>query len=68
MLIKIFTLSFDSAYGGFNDLVLRDFLKDLEVISVREHFFIRNEIAYLGVDPTVVSPAATSPIDAVCGH
>jgi superfamily II DNA helicase RecQ len=47
MLIKIITLSFDSAYGGFNDLALRDFLKDLEVISVKEYFFIRNEVAYL---------------------
>src|SRR5262245_50889588 len=47
MLIKIITLSFDSAYGGFNDQALRDFLKDLEVVSVRDHFFIRNEVAYL---------------------
>jgi superfamily II DNA helicase RecQ len=47
MLIKIVTLPFDSAYGGFNDAALRDFLKDLEVISVRDHFFIRNDIPYL---------------------
>jgi hypothetical protein len=47
MLIKIITLSFGSVYGGFNDLMLRDFLKDIEVVSVRDHFFIRNEVAYL---------------------
>ena len=47
MLIKIITLSFDSAYGGFNDLTLRDFMKDVEIISIRDHFFIRNEVAYL---------------------
>jgi superfamily II DNA helicase RecQ len=47
VLIKIFCLNFDSAIGGFNDDVLRDFLKDKDILTVNDHFFIRNEIPYL---------------------
>ncbi len=47
MLIKIFSLTFSSASGGFDDEMLRDFIKDKEVISVRDHLFVRNEIPYL---------------------
>ena len=47
MLIKIFSLIFDSAFGGFNDQVVRDFFKDKEIISIRDHLFVRNEIPYL---------------------
>jgi RNA-directed DNA polymerase len=47
MLIKVITLSFDSALGGFNESMVRDFIKDCEVISIRDHFFIRNEMPYL---------------------
>lgn len=49
MLIKIFCLSFDSAYGGFNDIHLRDFMKDKEVISIQDHLFVRNEVPYLAL-------------------
>lgn len=47
MLIKVISLSFDSASGGFNDQDVRDFLKDKELISSKEYFFIRNDIPYL---------------------
>lgn len=47
MLVKIFSLTFSSASGGFDDEVLRDFIKDKEVISIRDHLFVRNEIPYL---------------------
>ena len=47
MLVKVITLSFDSVLGGFNDSTLRDFLKDCELVSIRDHFFIRNEMPYL---------------------
>lgn len=47
MLIKVFTLIFNSASGGFDDAALRDFLKDKEVISISDHLFNRNEIPYL---------------------
>ncbi len=47
MLIKVLSLAFDSAYGGFNDEVIFQFLKDKEVVSVNEYFFIKNETPYL---------------------
>ncbi len=47
MLIKIVSLMFDSAYGGFKDDDLREFLKDKELISSTDHFFIRNDVPYI---------------------
>ena len=47
MLIKVISLTFDSAIGNFNDSEVRDFLKDKEVISIQEHFFVKNEVPYL---------------------
>ncbi len=49
MLARVFTLRFDSVLEGFDDRPLRDFLKDKEVVSLREHFFTKNEIPYLAV-------------------
>lgn len=47
MLVKVVSLTFDSASGGFRDDELREFLKDKELISMQDHFFIRNDIPYL---------------------
>lgn len=47
MLVKVFSLTFNSLTGGFDDEPLRDFIKDKEVISIRDHIFVRNEIPYL---------------------
>ena len=47
MLSKILSMTFDSARGGFNDDELREFIKDKEVVSIRDHLFIRNEVPYI---------------------
>ena len=47
MLIKIISLSFNSAYGGFKDEEVREFLKDKELISARDYLFVRNDVPYL---------------------
>ncbi len=47
MLIKIISLPFDSTFGGFNDELVREFLKDKELISFKDYFFVRNDIPYL---------------------
>ena len=47
MLLKIFCLTFDSMMGGFNDQEVREFFKEKEIISIRDHLFIRNEVPYL---------------------
>lgn len=47
MLIKTISLSFDSTYGGFRDEEVREFMKDKELISVHDYFFVKNNIPYL---------------------
>jgi len=47
MQVRIFSLSFEPGNRGFNDAELRDFMKDVEVISVSDHLLIRNETPYL---------------------
>ncbi len=49
MLARVFTLHFDPVVEGFDDVPLRDFLKDKTVLSLRDHFFVRHEIPYLTV-------------------
>ena len=47
MLIKVISLSFDSAFGGFKDEEVREFLKDKELISARDYLFVKNDVPYL---------------------
>lgn len=47
MLIKVISLSFDSAFGGFKDEEVREFLKDKELISAQDYFFVKNDMPYL---------------------
>lgn len=47
MLIKVISLTFDSAYGGFKDDDVREFLKDKELVSVRDYLFVKNDVPYL---------------------
>jgi superfamily II DNA helicase RecQ len=47
MLVKVISLKFDAMSGGFDDLPLRDFIQDKEVLQVRDHLLIRSEIPYL---------------------
>ncbi|MFQ5583847.1 MAG: HRDC domain-containing protein [Calditrichia bacterium] len=49
MLIRIITLRFSAALDGFDDSSLAEFIQDKSVVSLREHFFIRNETPYLAV-------------------
>ena len=47
MLVRILTLRFDDALGGFDDTPVQDLLKDKEVVAIREHFFVKNAVPYL---------------------
>jgi len=47
MLIKVFSLPFNSIHGGFNDDSVREFLKDKELISARDYLFTKNDVPYL---------------------
>lgn len=47
MLIKTITLPFNSMAGEFDDGIIREFVKDKEIISISNYHFVRNEIPYL---------------------
>lgn len=49
MLTRVFTLRFNGLLDAFDDAPLRDFIKDKEVIAVRDHFFLRQDQPYLAV-------------------
>ncbi len=49
MLARVLTLRFSALLDGFDDAPLRDFIKDKEVLSIRDHFFMKNETPYLAV-------------------
>jgi len=66
MLVRIITLRFSAALDGFDDSPLTEFIKDKSVISLREHFFIRNETPYLTVvviyEPVLEETAGGGPV------
>jgi ATP-dependent DNA helicase RecQ len=49
MLVRVLTLHFDPVSGSFDDGPLREFLKDKDVLSIRDHFFMKHEVPYLTV-------------------
>jgi hypothetical protein len=49
MLARVLTLKFDPVLGRIDDASLQAFIKDREVLSIREHFFTREEIPYLAI-------------------
>ncbi len=49
MLARVITLRFNSMLESFDDEPLRDFIKDKEVFSIRDHFFTRNDTPYLAL-------------------
>ena len=49
MRIRIFTLKFHPGTEQFDDDELQEFIKDKEVLSAREHFFLKHETPYLVV-------------------
>ena len=49
MLVRVFTLGFDPATERFDDEPVRDFVSDREVVSVSDHFFIRDGMPYLAL-------------------
>ena len=57
MHLRIFTLRFSPATGGFDDGPIRSFMTDKEVLSVREHFFSANGDAYWAVMLIYKQPA-----------
>ena len=63
MRARVVTLRFDPLLEAFDDSPLQELLKAREVFSIRDHFFVRNEVPYLavvvtyGLKPAVAEPA-----------
>jgi ATP-dependent DNA helicase RecQ len=49
MLVKIFTLRFNTTQDAFDDTPLVEFIKDKVVLSLKEYFFIKNETPYMAI-------------------
>lgn len=58
MRVKLITLAFAPALGTIDDRPLAEFLRDKEVIAVREHFFVVHEVPYLACLVTYQDSAA----------
>jgi ATP-dependent DNA helicase RecQ len=60
MLTRVITLRFNGLLDAFDDGPLRDFIKDKELISVRDHFFIHRKQPYLAMTVNyTLKPAVT---------
>jgi hypothetical protein len=64
LLARVLTLRFDPTLDAFDDGPLWDVLKDQDVLSIRDHFFVKHEVPYLTVlvtydlqRPEVAAPA-----------
>ncbi len=60
MRIRIFTVKFHVATECFDDEEVQEFIKDKEVLSVREHFFVKHETPYLALVITYL-PGTSEP-------
>ena len=49
MQIKIFTLRYSDDLNGFDDTPMRTFMNDKEIISIKEEFFIQNNVPHWAV-------------------
>jgi ATP-dependent DNA helicase RecQ len=65
MLAKIFTLRFNPATESFDDTAVTAFLADKEVCSIRDHFFVKDDVPYLTLvvryRPAAVAPSTPEP-------
>ena len=58
MHVRVFTLRFSPATERFDDSSVVGFLADKEVLSIRDHFFVTDDVPYL---PLVVCYRAAQP-------
>jgi ATP-dependent DNA helicase RecQ len=64
MQAKIFTLKFDPLLGIFDDAPVQEFLKHRDILSLREHFFVKDDTPYLTLIATYNLPLPAPPGEA----
>jgi superfamily II DNA helicase RecQ len=67
MRVKVVTLRYASSLGGFDERPLSDFVRDKEVLAVREHFFTVHDLPHLAClityQPSTVPAASPAPTE-----
>ena len=64
MQVRVLTLRFDPRLEGFDDTALRALCRDAEVLSVRDQFFVRDEVPYWSVMVTYNVPPGAGDVPA----
>ncbi len=67
MRVKIITLSFSPSLGGFDDRPLAEFVRDKEILAVREHFFVVHDLPHVACLLTYQDPGPTAAARATNG-
>jgi ATP-dependent DNA helicase RecQ len=49
MQMRIFTLRFNPVTEGFDESAVAEFVKDKEVLSMDNHFFVKDEVPYIAI-------------------
>ena len=62
MQVKVITLKYDHIIRKIDDSSLTNFIKDKEVISVRDHFFMKDKCPYLVMVITYKQNAMAEPV------
>jgi ATP-dependent DNA helicase RecQ len=63
MQVKIFTLRFNPVTDGFDDSTVAGFLADKEVLSIRDHFFLKDDVPYLTLVVRYRTVGLPAPVD-----
>ncbi len=61
MRVKLVTLQYAPALGGFDARPLDEFIRDKQVLAVREHFFVVHELPHMACLATYLPVATESP-------
>ena len=61
--VKVVTLQYAASLGGFDERPLADFVRDKQVLAVREHFFTVHDLPHLACLITYQEPVVASVAD-----
>jgi len=62
MQVKIFTLAFNEAFGGFDDTEVRAFLADKRSLSIHDHAFVHRGLPHMSLVVTYEGDSGESSV------